>query len=93
LSTTYKCTYCDELILPDDPGEASFIHRECAVRAVAGSVGHQLGTCSCHGGTDEDPPGLTKREAARQALQLYVDMSAVKERYRALFITSVSTTQ
>jgi hypothetical protein len=29
-----------------------------------GSVGHQKGTCSCHGGTEEDPPEMTKRQAA-----------------------------
>lgn len=43
-------------------------HLACSLRSIVGSVGHQRGTCSCFGGTEEDPPGLTKREAARAAL-------------------------
>lgn len=43
-------------------------HRECAARATLGSLGHQRGRCACHGGTEEDPPGMTRREAARAAL-------------------------
>lgn len=44
------------------------IHHECFMRGVTGSVGHQRGTCSCHGGSEEDPPGMTRREAARAAV-------------------------
>ena len=60
-----NCDWCSEPIegrslLPN-------MHRECAFRAVAGSAAHQLRECSCYGGEREDPPGLTKREAARLA--------------------------
>jgi hypothetical protein len=47
------------------------IHHECLIRAVVGSVGHQLRRCSCYGGDEEDPPGLTKREAARLAAETH----------------------
>jgi hypothetical protein len=48
------------------------IHRECMLRQIVGSVGHQLGTCSCHGGEGPcDPPGMTVREAARAAADLF----------------------
>jgi hypothetical protein len=64
--------YCDEPVLdgeqdPDRPA----IHYECGARAAVGSVGHLLGTCSCKGGTYEDPPGLSKREAAKLAFMVF----------------------
>jgi hypothetical protein len=43
-------------------------HYACAVRASLGSIGHFQGTCSCtvkDGTHEDDPPGLTKRQAAR----------------------------
>ena len=75
------CGWCGEAIALGDDGEiiphqdgqtARDIahHRECRVRAIVGSVGHQLGKCSCFGGTEEDPPGMTRREAARAAMKL-----------------------
>lgn len=49
------------------------IHSECQCRSIVGSVGHQKGLCSCLGGpgTEDDPPGMTKREAARAAMQYW----------------------
>lgn len=53
-------------------------HHECAVRAIAGSVGHQNRTCACYQVFDSsatpnhDPPAMTKREAARAAYDLYL---------------------
>jgi hypothetical protein len=46
-------------------------HIDCFMRSVVGSVGHQKGTCHCHGGTEEDPEGMTRREAATAAVRLY----------------------
>lgn len=46
-------------------------HLDCFLRQVLGSVGHQLHKCSCFGGTEEDPPGMTKRQAATAAVRLY----------------------
>ncbi len=49
------------------PGGHRPWHVECNFRAIAGSVGHQKRRCSCFGGEEDDPPGLSKREAARAA--------------------------
>lgn len=64
------CILCGERITPADELAMMFIepvHFECGVRAIAGSVGHQQGRCSCFGGTEEDPPGMTRRQAAQAA--------------------------
>lgn len=69
------CPGCDELVMPWDQirkvphmSESGLStgtwHRECLIRGVVGSVGHQSGKCSCYGGIEEDPPGMSKREAA-----------------------------
>ncbi len=81
-----KCLYCDEPIAAGDSGvimsmiEGSPLrlrlvveHRECLLRRVLGSVGHQLGRCGCFGGTEEDPPGMTLRDGARAAASLLAD--------------------
>ena len=63
------CPHCEEPILVRDEfidtndGRVRF-HRECFIRIVAGSSAHQLHDCRCYGGTREDPPGLTLRQAA-----------------------------
>jgi hypothetical protein len=71
-----ECPHRGEFVLPWEDqvavnGGASPVHRECLVRMVVGSVGHQLRRCSCFGGGEEDPPGMTPREAARAALELF----------------------
>lgn len=69
------CVLCDEAIAEGDMGSVyengGAVHYECSMRGVAGSVGHQLGRCSCYGGTEEDPPGLTPRQAARAAARIF----------------------
>jgi hypothetical protein len=65
----FECQYCLEDIGEGQPfemvnGGAAALHRECMIRMVVGSVGHQRRTCSCFGGDQEDPEGLTRREAA-----------------------------
>lgn len=73
-----ECPHCNEPVLPwkeQRPinGDGR-IHQECMVRAVAGSVGHQLRQCSCYRPAhcqQEDPIGLSKREAARRAYDTY----------------------
>lgn len=68
------CQRCGEAL---DEGEGEFIHPgffhvECAARMAIGGMNHLLGRCVCCGGTEPpDPPGLTKREAARHALAVY----------------------
>jgi hypothetical protein len=73
------CQWCDEpvteLELRLGGAEATLwgqvTHIECGLRSVVGSVGHQAHRCSCHGGTEEDPPGMTRREAARAAMTYF----------------------
>lgn len=68
------CAWCDEPIeasettpmFHDNP-----VHRECAIRLIAGSVGHQEKRCGCFGGDMEDPPNMTKRQAARAAALVF----------------------
>ena len=71
-----NCQYCSEPIDPAWPfktinGGADAMHGECYIRMLMGSVGHQLKACSCYGGTTEDPPGMTKHEAAHAAAIVY----------------------
>jgi hypothetical protein len=69
------CQWCDEpidtkvyVLWPEIPYG---LHRECAMRQVAGSVGHQTCRCTCYGGDYGDPPGMTRREAAIAATRLW----------------------
>jgi hypothetical protein len=65
------CTYCYEPL--DVPRHLAYLHRECAFRAVAGSVAHLQKRCSCYvpGSMESDPPGMTPRQAALAALKLW----------------------
>lgn len=79
------CPWCGEPVLdgedsPAIPGVASHDgrwhrwHRECVERMAIGSLAHITGQCACYGeaGVDDlDPPGMTKREAARAAVAEY----------------------
>jgi len=68
------CGWCDEDVQLGDMGTIignQVCHYECQMRSVAGSVGHQLGRCSCFGGTEEDPEGMTNRQAAIAAARLW----------------------
>jgi hypothetical protein len=77
------CVYCEEPIQLGDRGviiphvgqkgcDASHPwHMDCFLRTVVGSVGHQKQKCSCFGGNEDDPPGMTKREAATAAARLF----------------------
>ena len=66
----FRCLWCDEMVVPGDlmhsllPG----YHYACAMRISSGSIGHVQRACSCYvkdGTHEEDPLGLTKRQAAR----------------------------
>jgi hypothetical protein len=74
------CLLCKETIVEADTGNVNgtgqTFHYECQMRAIVGSVGHQLARCSCFGGTEEDPPGMTAREAAKAAAKLWHDRQA-----------------
>lgn len=70
------CLFCEEPIQRYHSGEmindgTTAVHRECLVRQVVGSIGHQQKKCSCYGGNEEDPSGLSKRQAAILACQYF----------------------
>lgn len=71
-----KCIWCEEMFVDGDQGllDAGDApqHRECFFRSIFGSVGHQKGTCSCFGGSEEDPPDMTRRQAARAAMEIFL---------------------
>lgn len=82
-----RCTHCGEEFQHGDRGflqeevrepitrrlvqPAYAFHFECQMRMVLGSVGHQRGRCQCYGGSEEDPPGMTRRQAAIAALDYF----------------------
>jgi len=76
MSAQATCGHCEELIGNEEPamtggidGPAPF-HVDCLKRLLIGSVAHVERRCSCFvAGSDEnDPPGMTRREAAREAV-------------------------
>jgi len=76
------CLYCEEPVYAVEPhkivhavllengkptGRRRAAHRECVLREVVGSVGCQRGECPNCG----DPPGMSRREAARAAVAFW----------------------
>lgn len=67
-----RCFWCAERFIPGERGILTNVpmHLECSMRSFIGGANHIAGTCSCCGGDqDPDPPGLSKREAARLAYE------------------------
>lgn len=60
-------------MVAESPDPIRDLHLSCAIRMAVGSVGHQLGLCRCPGrpGVLQDPPGLSRHEAARMAKELF----------------------
>ena len=90
------CANCDELIEADGQGvmlyhltmdDAGYrpYHYECHMRTVLGSLGHQLGVCSCPGnpGTMDDPPGVSRRLASKLAVDYFESTQRFRERNRS----------
>lgn len=73
------CIFCREPIVATDSGTVNMAgqvsHYACQLRQVVGSVGHQLHLCSCYGGTQEDPEGMSHRQAAELAMKLHHALS------------------
>lgn len=70
------CVHCVEPIAEGEAGlryvNGPVAHYECQLRGVIGGVNHILGRCTCCGGKeDPDPPGMTRREAAKAAARLW----------------------
>lgn len=70
-----NCAWCHEPVMPGEqhPAFEEPMHFECGFRSVVGSMAHLLRRCSCYVAGSElgDPPGLSRREAAREALAVY----------------------
>jgi hypothetical protein len=69
------CILCEEPVDAGDIGTINLLaqvtHYECQMREIIGSVGHLKRTCSCYGGTEGDPPAMTRRQAAKAAVAFY----------------------
>lgn len=59
-------------------------HLECFLRGILGSVGHLQRRCSCYGGQDEDPPNLSKRDAARAAVLAFLERAELIDKLDCL---------
>lgn len=79
-----SCLFCKEMIGLSDSGimmphiisqtetKVEPWHLECHQRAIFGSVAHQKDECNCSSQhTTEPPDEMTKRQAARAAVQFY----------------------
>lgn len=77
-----KCLRCGEDIAVTDSGvemphiattgsSIKYLHHECHLRQILGSYGHLTKQCSCYGGNLEDPPDVSKREAAKMAVAIF----------------------
>jgi hypothetical protein len=79
------CLYCEEPVLPGEQARVGFqgqaMHQECGFRMAVGSLGHLKGLCGCEAirlgqpipeTAEHDPPGLTRRQAARAAYDYFV---------------------
>lgn len=87
------CAWCEEPFVEGDEGviiplihnencvEMKPYHLDCHLRTVTGSLAHVLKICSCFvpGSTKEDPPDMTKREAAWLAVKTCDLLSAVRK--------------
>jgi hypothetical protein len=66
------CLHCEEPIFDDFADPPQPMHATCLARMVIGGLNHLRHLCTCCGGTlPPDPPDLSKREAARQALAYF----------------------
>ena len=74
------CGFCQEPIqmgdrgctIPDVSGGENPYHFECHMRLVVGSLAHQRRRCSCYGGAELDPPGMSLRQAALAAWEYWL---------------------
>lgn len=75
------CVHCQEEIIPEEEIAPCSVtmHRECLMRCVIGSVGHQRGECQCHGKVDNSEEGISTREAAIRAMMEFQKTQYEKE--------------
>lgn len=76
------CEWCEEPIEADDAyispswPNGPVYHHTCLVRSIVGSVAHLERRCHCfvRGSVEDDPPGMTRRQGARKAAELWKRM-------------------
>jgi hypothetical protein len=79
------CAHCTEAILESEErmqfnnGQV-WMHRNCGLRGILGSLAHVQGRCSCYvaGSTAGDPEGMTPRQAADAAVEEWKRLEAVR---------------
>lgn len=74
--TASACVWCDEPIVDGDDGLINWLgqisHTDCMLVQGLGGVNHQRGLCRCFGGNEpSNPPDMSPRRAAREAVQLF----------------------
>jgi hypothetical protein len=78
------CDWCEEPITARDRGviysNGPAAHLNCFLRQINGSVAHVLKTCSCYvpGASEDDPPELTRREAANLVVDILREKHEIK---------------
>lgn len=79
------CTHCEEKIKENELGVLfdgnikQYMHRECFLREILGSVAHQKQRCRCFRGPDaEEEVGMTKRQSAIAAAE-YADREMMEK--------------
>lgn len=82
----HQCEHCFELIKQTDDGflmpyfegqefKELALHYECHMRRILGGLNHLLRVCTCCGGSEPpDPPELSRRDAARAALDAWTEL-------------------
>jgi hypothetical protein len=71
------CVWCEEPLQPGDRvyhyANDARAHQVCMLRQVLGSVAHIEERCGCFlpGANETDPPGLSRRQAAEAAVQVW----------------------
>lgn len=71
------CAHCGEPVTGLEASLCEFMpraeHWACGFRAIMGSVAHIEKRCGCYvpGADETDPPGMTRREAAREAVRAW----------------------
>ncbi|HET7909680.1 MAG TPA: hypothetical protein VFL19_03140 [Nitrospira sp.] len=70
------CPWCDEPVTEADQQNdlcGQLTHAECLFRSIMGSVAHIERRCSCYvdDAPEHDPPGMSRREAAKAAVVAY----------------------
>lgn len=78
-----NCSWCGEPVTDAERHpQLSELHYACGIRSVIGSVAHIRRRCCCYveGSFENDPPGMTRRQAANEALLAFAEESLAKDR-------------